>query len=605
MTQITFPNGTPMPKMLESLITHHDNNNNNNMDTKKTISTTLSVMSMNLLAPIYVRPIDRRTGTIQPFAAFEWVVDDDNDNNNILDWESRKLRLLESLVHGQADIICLQELQLERNNNTNESSFTLPQWLKPIILTNDDNNIKDQQQQQQQQYYYTAVLPDSKELEKIAQRNLRVLGVDAAVTCAILVRTTNNNNNNKNVGGGWDIVSPPPQNATNSTNHVSVCLKHSSASENGERIDPVVVSSVHLDATDEFKRINQLTKCLQQANVLIKNATTTTPSNKIRPLMAILAGDMNAEFSEGSCMSAILEDYDDNNNNNAATIGTRGGDDETKLQRACAEALRLDATTTTPSKQQLDQWRMLQKEAHHMVQDLCVSIRRVDTGDTRCAYEHATSMEQQQQQPRRMETWKLDHMLYTSNNDDDDDDGLVPIAKWATLEDDPESCTTGLPNHKCPSDHLPIATIFKVTSTTKTFNDNDKQQQVLDPILALCTRHKQAIHDLELAMETKHQALLKRLAEAASANSTTNSQQQVDEDSIIGRPKKKNKKKKEVPPKEVSDSIREKRALMKQLKEEQAQERELVVRNLGNWERLLLQDHFGIGWRKWVKKGPS
>ena len=33
----------------------------------------LSVVSYNLLAPLYVRPIDKRTGGIQAFAAFQWA----------------------------------------------------------------------------------------------------------------------------------------------------------------------------------------------------------------------------------------------------------------------------------------------------------------------------------------------------------------------------------------------------------------------------------------------------------------------------------------------------------------------------------------------------
>lgn len=33
----------------------------------------VEVLSYNLLAPAFVRPIDLRTGEIQPFAAFQWV----------------------------------------------------------------------------------------------------------------------------------------------------------------------------------------------------------------------------------------------------------------------------------------------------------------------------------------------------------------------------------------------------------------------------------------------------------------------------------------------------------------------------------------------------
>lgn len=34
------------------------------------------VLSYNLLAPAFVRPVDLRTGEIQPFAAFQWASED-------------------------------------------------------------------------------------------------------------------------------------------------------------------------------------------------------------------------------------------------------------------------------------------------------------------------------------------------------------------------------------------------------------------------------------------------------------------------------------------------------------------------------------------------
>ena len=80
----------------------------------------LSVLSYNLLAPLYVRPIDERTGGVQPFAAFEWAADTD------LDWSRRQPRLLSDLTSSRADIICLQEVQYERSDD----EFVLPEWLR-------------------------------------------------------------------------------------------------------------------------------------------------------------------------------------------------------------------------------------------------------------------------------------------------------------------------------------------------------------------------------------------------------------------------------------------------------------------------------------------
>lgn len=506
----------------------------------------ISILSMNLLAPIYVRPIDKRTGDVQPFARFDWVKDD-----TLLEWDSRKLRLMECLTSCQAQVICVQEFQLERNK---QEELTLPEWLTT-------NSILMER--------YTVILPPQAELEKIAKRNVRVLDADAAVTCAIFVDTKN-----------WKIIEQSEKNQNNNNNNtcVSVCLRHATRID----VDPLVVSSLHLDASDEQKRISLLAKCLERARTLVDDIRQAEPqqgngdTTTICSLTAIMAGDMNAEFHTGSCMSAILKDYD------------KEKVSECDLQRACAEALRLAPGEDTPSKQQLDKWKMLQKEAYETIQDHCVSINRVDTGPTRCAYEHATSTVE-----RQMETWKLDHMLYT-------DDRLVPMAKWATLEADSESCRTGLPNNKCPSDHLPIATVFAIQPTCSI--DTTKRQQILNNLQALCTQHKQTINDTEATMDAKLEAMAKQLAAAAVADGSTFGIME-EEEIFLSRPKKKNKKKKEVPPKEIIELTREKRALLKQLKKDQESERERAVQQLSNMERLLIKESFGVAWRKWVKSG--
>jgi hypothetical protein len=56
-----FENGTPLSTMVDSALANSDENQTSS-------SNLLSVMSMNLLAPLYVRPIDKRTGLIQDFA---------------------------------------------------------------------------------------------------------------------------------------------------------------------------------------------------------------------------------------------------------------------------------------------------------------------------------------------------------------------------------------------------------------------------------------------------------------------------------------------------------------------------------------------------------
>jgi len=41
------------------------------MSNDNTNANCISVASFNLLAPLYIRPIDQRTGKVQPFASFE------------------------------------------------------------------------------------------------------------------------------------------------------------------------------------------------------------------------------------------------------------------------------------------------------------------------------------------------------------------------------------------------------------------------------------------------------------------------------------------------------------------------------------------------------
>ena len=40
--------------------------------------------SYNILAPVYVRPLDQRTGKVQPYAAFEWA----EPAEEVLEWET-------------------------------------------------------------------------------------------------------------------------------------------------------------------------------------------------------------------------------------------------------------------------------------------------------------------------------------------------------------------------------------------------------------------------------------------------------------------------------------------------------------------------------------
>ena len=106
-----------------------------------------------------MRPIDLRTGAVQPFAAFEWASAAD------LEWDLRRKRLLEQLQSWNADVLCLQEVQFEASP---DGSFRLPDWL----------GLED----------YTASIPAEKYLTLIAERNERVLANKVAIGCAVLYR---------------------------------------------------------------------------------------------------------------------------------------------------------------------------------------------------------------------------------------------------------------------------------------------------------------------------------------------------------------------------------------------------------------------------------
>jgi hypothetical protein len=218
----------------------------------------LSVMSYNLLAPLYVRPVDERTGKVQAFAAFEWA----EPAEEVLAWDKRRPRLRQELEQGNADVICLQEVQFETEEEPGADGkvvHILPKWL--------------------QLEGYDTVIPSQGSLEQLAQRNERVLKTRSAIGNAILYRvdrlercdnagaSTGDDSSNqgkkkkKNGEGG----------SGNTTTRVIVCVKGKKGSAleadevAGKGIDKVVIAALHLDATNEEKRVSQLDKCLDLA----------------------------------------------------------------------------------------------------------------------------------------------------------------------------------------------------------------------------------------------------------------------------------------------------------------------------------------------------
>ena len=197
-----FPKGTPLPCVAAAV----DAGSDVAASSIEDANAQLSVLSYNTLAPLYVRPIDKRTGKVQDFAAFEWA----EPAAEVLAWESRAPRLLAEIEQSKADVIALQELQFERAAPTDmaadpdteaadtngasadtagadsaatvrmgragagikrdrveeKPSFELPSWLHPLLTDADGRR----------GYCYAAEMPPQTELAHIAARNARVLG---------------------------------------------------------------------------------------------------------------------------------------------------------------------------------------------------------------------------------------------------------------------------------------------------------------------------------------------------------------------------------------------------------------------------------------------
>jgi len=232
----------------------------------------LSVLSYNLLAPLYVRPVDERTGSVQAFAAFEWA----EPAAQRLDWAVRRPRLRAELQASRADVICLQEVQYEAGA---DGVFALPDWLRL------DG--------------YALHVPPQRDLAEIASRNLRVLRHEVAVGNAVLVRS--------------DRLCVLDDGKRSSNTRVQVVVR---GREGGAiaALGPTAVASVHLDATDEAKRVKAFARCVEQASAF-----------GTREL--IVCGDMNTECLPGSCVGAF-----------AAAAAQPSPED---IARECASALRL------------------------------------------------------------------------------------------------------------------------------------------------------------------------------------------------------------------------------------------------------------------------
>lgn len=378
----------------------------------------LTVLSYNLLAPLYVRPIDQRTGSVQSFAAFEW------SDASSLDWDVRRPALLRELIGSSADLICLQEVQFDKGV---DGGFALPEWLR---LPG-----------------YEVRVPPPAKLQEIANRNMRVLSTEAAVGNALLWRADRLAEAPPGAPARQGGKAGKAKAAKSGGREQSVqrvgCVLQGVAGGGLEGLLPLAVFSVHLDATSEEKRLKQLSGCLEIA----KEAGTRC---------VLIAGDMNTPMGRGSAVRALA--------------GDEGDATEEEIAAECAAALRLDPAgdigageegegegsasvggasdgpigEAVPSASQLEAWRLLRASAARVREETRVQLARVPTSGTRAAWGASGGP---------CVAWALDHILYTPS-------ALRLGYFWETLESDQAAVEVGLPNTRCPSDHLPVAACF-------------------------------------------------------------------------------------------------------------------------------------------------
>jgi hypothetical protein len=479
----------------------------------------------------------------------------------------------------QCDFICVQELQLERERVEEDVSacigrvsrrqqFVLPQWIAPLI----ERSVSDDDDK------YTIILPPQTELEKIAERNRRVLLMDAAITNAIFYKSNKwqpfgtNNVVGNTTTCVTNIFLPTPIISDDSVDVSNVC------------VDPIAITSIHLDARSEEKRVQQLRTCLE--NSISCTVTPYIPA-------CIIAGDYNCELLDGSAIHAFLsptisigmppladDDYDEKHRIQS----------ENRM-RECASALRL-SSGILPTKDQLKTWVELVDNVTKFINCNDLELRRIDTGCTRAAYDHDNESESStamlndinKNNQKTMAQWKLDHIMYTPST-------LLPLRRWATLEDDEYSRTVGLPNDHIPTDHLPIAAMFE-----------------LIPHPQLCTELINKLTGSIQNMESRHDLELKR------TNDDINARRTELENTAIAQSVQltKKKQKKDPPSPEIIQHIKSSRAVVKEIKIKHRVERESFVTKLTKLERMVFRHFLGkrtlgkdLIIEQWIENGSS
>jgi len=478
--------------------------------------------------------------------------------------------------------------------------FVLPKWITPLIQnrstsSNNGNTTTT--------LPYSIILPPQKELEKIAERNRRVLLADAAITNAIFYRSDkwnpiihNDDDGNEEGGKGGSISM---RSTTSCVTQAFLPMENGDqmqGNDNGiiDSAEPIVITSIHLDAQSEEKRVQQLQRCLEQSISL-----SSTPY--IPP--CFIAGDFNCELFDGSCVNAFLSKEECELNTatlqstpqSLAAVIEEGNSYKENREKECASALRL-SSDVRPSKEQLESWDELHASVRKFTRDNFLTVRRVDVGCTRVAYDHNeedTTSAMSDETERTMGMWHLDHILYTPST-------LVPLAKWSSLEEDAHSRKVGLPNDRIPTDHLPIAASFERHPHPRL--SPEAERIVMESLNAIESSQREELnaHTLEAGQKQTELEQQHRLANNIADESTT-------ETESLHAVKKSKKKKKSPPPPEVIQHIRNSRAALKVLKADHCTQREKFIEERTVLERMVLQRGLGGGLTcaQWVESGPE
>jgi endonuclease/exonuclease/phosphatase family metal-dependent hydrolase len=255
----------------------------------------------------------------------------------------------------------------DQSAKSDKQPYILPEWITPLIKQSSETD----------DILYGVILPEQSELEKMGERNQRVLRLDAPVTNAIFYRrdrwrpASKSSSTTNCVMQGFVPVDRSQMNNT---------PESANGNNNNEATEPIVIVSIHLDAKSEEKRCQQLQRCL------LKSAKLS--DNFVPP--AVIAGDYNCELFRGSCVYNFLDVASEDSEDESGDCQSNrycGKANAPEIQSECARALRLP-TNSTPSSDQMKSWTGLCDDVSNFVSDNCFVLNRVDTGTTRVAYNH-------------------------------------------------------------------------------------------------------------------------------------------------------------------------------------------------------------------------